>query len=57
VTILEGVTRHALNALLSREMILARDLYPLSAEELSSLTGLDLQTVSRIKTQARNLCR
>lgn len=57
VTILGGMTRQVLNALLSKDLILARDLNSITAEGLSSLTGLDPQTVSRIKAQARDLCR
>jgi Holliday junction resolvase-like predicted endonuclease len=57
VTIFGGITRHVLDALLRRDLILARDLYSTGTEELASLTGLDMQTLHRLKTQAGELCR
>jgi hypothetical protein len=56
VTILPGAKKAVFQALLSRDLVLARDVLDTSKEELVKLTGLRHDQISELKSHSAKLC-
>lgn len=56
VTVLPGTRRAVLDVLLSRDIVLAREVLDRSAEELMDLTGLGREVISKLKARSVGLC-